>query len=305
MRPPASFADFLLTIGMNESRARRRELAYLSAKVSTEMGRDFSRLVDLGVTSRENVESQVGLILCTRAFWSLVPNTLFTSFEPRFEKMARESYSNIFDNDPDDRILTSLASIFRNLRRAYQHGRRDISSLNLNLLKHKRILSEQGNRCAACGYMFTNIELENSFADFDEFIKTEKPSTEEEVCLLKYYRKPVLDHIIPHFVGGDHETNWQILCFSCNAGKGEALSWLLRAGWMPIKRISDLTELTPSLRYSVISKHHSEQSLIQPMNNEIRIFKKNENVLLTLENLEGRFLDTSSKQASYTEPVSN
>jgi hypothetical protein len=107
-----------------------------------------------------------------------------------------------------------------------------------------------------------------------------------EVVLDRYHRRPVLDHIVPYFLGGDDPGNWQILCQTCNLGKGESLSWLARKGWAPSSRLSDLFRLGASLRFAVIADYRA--SVPRGGSDEVRLFRCDENRLIYYDNLECR-----------------
>ena len=102
---------------------------------------------------------------------------------------------------------------------------------------HTKLLESQNRQCSTCGYRFTDTELKYFFAEEIEFTRQEIATNADEVMLQQYNRRPVLDHIVPYFLGGDTKENWQILCASCNSGKGDALSWMFRSGWMPVRRL--------------------------------------------------------------------
>jgi 5-methylcytosine-specific restriction endonuclease McrA len=289
MHPPSAFKQFVATLGTNQGRNAKRDLANLSSTVTYELGRDFSRLLDLSGQKRDEFEAQVGLILSSRALWQMVPQKLFDGSDPNYERLAKASCERLFGADSETEMVSALATIYRNLRRAHFFGRNDITSLNLLHRKQRKILEEQKGRCACCGYQFTESQIRFNYADPEDFEYVGEPVSQDELCLDKYYRQPVLDHIIPHFISGDHESNWQILCQSCNAGKGEAIAWMLRAGWMPVRRLSEVTRLTPSLRYAVISKFNSKSKSGLVHSSEVRIRKINSEMLVTFDNLEASY----------------
>ena len=301
MRPPHSFVEFLHTLAWNNKKSEKKDLSNLSTGICRELSQDFVRLIDATSASRVDIEAQVGLLLCTKKFWALVPEKLFYLSEPNYERIAKEKLNQQFFGQVDDMLVKSLALIYRNLRRANECKREGLTTFDYRSIRQKKILESQSNRCACCGYLFNENELIYSYADLEDFKR--KPTPEKnEITLEFYYRSPVLDHIIPYYISGDHESNWQILCFSCNSGKGESLSWMLRSGWMPVRRLGDVTVLTSSLRYSVISKYLSNKTSSEQTSHELKVFKKNNDSLLFFENLEVRpESKISSKLISYTE----
>jgi hypothetical protein len=289
MHPPSAFTHFVAVLGTNESRGAKKDLANLSGRVTYELGKDFSRLLDLAGQKRDEFEAQVGLVLSSRALWQMVPHKLFDGSDPNYERLAASACERKFGSGTEQSMVAALATIYRNMRRAHVFGRGDVTSLNLETRKQRRILDEQARRCACCGYEFSESQIRYNYADPEDFEQAPNPLSEDEICLDTYYRQPVLDHIIPHFISGDHDSNWQILCHSCNAGKGEALAWMLRAGWMPVRRLSEVTKLTPSLRYAVISKFNSTKGLGNSHRSEVRIRKINSDLLVTFDNLTAEF----------------
>jgi len=114
---------------------------------------------------------------------------------------------------------------------------------------------------------------------------------EGEVYLNETYRKPELDHIIPYILGGDGDENLQILCRSCNCGKGESLSSFFRDNGLGLARINTKFSLTPAMRYIVIANLRREIPLEECVESQrqIRVFKKNQNGLCLIDNLVARF----------------
>src|SRR5262249_36309038 len=135
---------------------------------------------------------------------------------------------------------------------------RKASTLNLDLRTHSSLLSGQDGRCALCNYEFLADDLFfETEVDFPDISKLRKPMN-EEVGLASYFRRPQLDHIIPVLIGGDSKDNWQILCASCNQGKGDALAWIFRRGWLPFSNIFAFDTLSPSLRYAALCRHKAQ-----------------------------------------------
>jgi hypothetical protein len=282
---PSAFNWLLDTLAGVGGVPERRKLAYFSSEVSESYRHDLARFYVTSSIGSDEAESHLGLLLATRQFWELIPSGIFTSADPDYERFAANSLAGRFGEPARDEIVRSLALIFRNLRKAHSFGRRQVSSLDLCRNEHSRIYDTQNGRCATCGYKFMPIEVER-FYDPDVFeAKEEAKVSDEEVILSSYNRRPVLDHIVPHFIGGDTPQNWQILCSSCNSGKGESISWMFRSGWMPIKRLGDVTNLTASCRYAVLSRHLSK-ILKSPLDCELRVKRKNPTQLLIFDNLD-------------------
>jgi 5-methylcytosine-specific restriction endonuclease McrA len=226
------------------------------------------------------VNAEVSFLFAVRILWSLVPERLFTSINPDFEKYAEDALREKF-KDYGKESLPRLATVFRRLWAARKG--RATTSLNLGQRSHQTLLRKQGRMCAVCRYQFTAEDEFYALDDDDEVYVTHHTPMPGEIVLSKYYRRPVLDHIIPHFLGGDRQENWQILCQSCNLGKGESLSWIARRGWMPSNRVGDLFTLSSGLRYAILADYLSTKT--DDKTNEIRIFRCDESHLICYDNL--------------------
>lgn len=70
--------------------------------------------------------------------------------------------------------------------------------------------------------------------------------------------QPHIDHIMPVAFGGRSETkNYQLLCMTCNLGKGRLVSWVMGLPYF----LESGNELSARLRYCVIARSGGECSL--------------------------------------------
>jgi hypothetical protein len=287
-----SFAFLLRAIATHD---RAYFLNIVSSEIASVFSADHVRNLAASGVSRDFFEAESSLLLATRTMWTLVPSLLFTAMDPNFERLAESSLRERFDVI-NDASVRHLALIFKRLRMYGREGRKG-SSLNLDLRSHRAILEKQNCRCALCNYEFVENDLYlETEIDLPEVAKLRK-SIEEEVSLESYFRSPQLDHIIPIFIGGDSKDNWQILCTSCNQGKGDALAWIFRRGWLPFSNIASFDTLTASLRYAVLCKHRA-----QVENNpkeELRLLKIDLGKLVTFENLKA--VECDSHGVGYAE----
>ncbi len=214
-------------------------------------------------------------------FWKLVPARLFEPVEPNYRRLVDivlEQYKQI-QLDSDTR--RNLTLVFKRLRQ--QHfERREATSLDLTRVDHGLLLERQGNRCAMCGYEFTQSDVDLYYEDEYVLRRPHVPVSERELVLHSIMRSPVLDHILPLFIGGDCSANWQILCRTCNAGKGETWSTLVRAS-VPPRRVDEVLFLTPMLRYLVLAEYVRRNGAPRT---ELHITKKRAGGLVVLHNLE-------------------
>ena len=270
--------------GLN-NKNERRALTLLLTDVSQQLSYDFQKNCHGLNETRLRAEAQISFVLAMRTLWSITPQRLFTSADPNFERLAKEALAHI-DTTPDPSATLALSQVFRHLRRAEKRGRRDVTSLNFENPSHRSLLKEQGGRCALCRYRFEDHELD--YADVDDAIfGASRQNLVDEEALSTYSRRPTLDHIIPHFLGGDSPGNWQILCTACNAGKGEGLAWVIRRGLLSATRPSDALQLTPSLRHAVLANYHATASSVTE-GGELRIFRRDRQRLPVFDNLEVR-----------------
>jgi hypothetical protein len=283
--------DTLLWLLTAEDNAEDR---WSFARFTSTVNQDFSidyipTLRSLGV-SRDGLEGEITALLALKQFWRLVPRKLFKAFDPDYESLAEEVLKAEFSSPLDARRVEALAIVYRRMRDVYQNGR-PRTSLDLNLLSHRELLSKQLGRCRLCRYRFPKHIRDVVAIDDLEDAEERYIAVDNEVTLDRYYRKPALDHILPVFVGGDDIENWQILCASCNAGKGESLSWLFRRGWMPPSKMSDAIKLTTSLRFAGLA---AAKGFPEPKDADdgkvLRIFRRNDDRLLYVDNLEVRYL---------------
>ncbi|QYU69719.1 HNH endonuclease [Leptolyngbya sp. 15MV] len=181
-------------------------------------------------------------------------------------------------------LVRDLSVVFRRLRRSQGPDER-YTSLDLERSDHRRLFEEQGRRCAVCRYLFKEYDLEAEQEGLPSLSCEGALPGEER--LEKYYRAPELDHILPKFLGGDTSANWQILCRSCNNGKGEGIAWVLRRGLLPAARPSEAMKLSAALRYAVLASYYASEPtrLSTAAEGELRIFRKRQDVLPVYDNL--------------------
>lgn len=280
-----SLGNLLAVLTDKENRHARQEVACFGAQVRESFEHSYTSNIKACRLDRGEHEAATGLLLTFRLLWRLIPTELFDSTDPDYERLASDACYTEFGADPRPQLLKSLSTIFRRLRHArLETGTK--TSLDLTNVDHLKLYAQQKRCCAVCLYPFPELP-ELAFYDSElTFVEIYRPAP-EEVCLRAYHRRPHLDHIIPYFLGGDGAENWQILCHSCNAGKGDALSWLTRKGWMPPSRISDAIGLTPSLRYACLAAfRESIDSIVPSAGVCLRLFKKRSDRLVYFDNLE-------------------
>jgi hypothetical protein len=284
----ASLVGVLNTVAGKSKRSERRSLTLLLGGLSQQLSYDFSaNCVTLG-EKRERAEAHMSLVMALRTIWAITPERLFTAVDPNFERMAQDSLKTL-GGSLDPPSVHSLGIIFRRLRQNHQDGRRGLTSLDLSRPRQRALLNEQGGRCALCRYAFSDYEIGYDANDFEDELSTQsRELLPGEAALDRYHRRPVLDHIIPQFLGGDDPDNWQILCQSCNIGKGEGLAWIMRRGFLPPARPSETMQVSPSLRHAVLSNHYATTyngNVESTVSGELRLFRKDATRLPVFDNL--------------------
>lgn len=281
--------DFLLSVLTNGDNSEdRKRLSHLPAAQQGVFQDSLTAVTKILRLNREELEAQVALLLSFRLIWRMVPRKLFEAVDPNYESLAGSALTAEFGSVPDKVAIDQLSLIFRRLRSGY-NSRRGVTSLNLTRPVHRRLFDSQAGRCPVCGYTFQLGDIEASRDGDEVYAKEDYRPVEGELHLDAYFRSPVLDHIIPYYLGGDGPENWQILCRTCNGGKGEALSWILRRGWMPPSRISEVSKLSPSLRYAALSRYHLETTgCAIGQDKTLRVFLRDSRKVILLENLEAR-----------------
>ena len=294
MYGPLSFSlsHFIRTVGLESSKERKKlvqaidgDLAYYSVN-----DRYWNSAL---LEENSNYQKCYSWILLIKTFWHLIPTKVFESCDPNYRKIAEEIFKEVSSEKVPEQTITSLEKCLKRLRSYYKEGR-EASSLDLSDPTHIKLLDQQNNRCEVCKYEFSDFDLKCADEIEGELLYDENIFGAFDIHLDRLNRKPVLDHIIPVFLGGDKSSNWQILCESCNSGKGETIGWVFRPSWTGIKKISDAFKLTPSMRYMILArdgKCTSQYCVCRNGTRELRISKRNRNKLIFPENLETRCID--------------
>jgi hypothetical protein len=280
-----SLGNLLAVLTDKQNRHARQEVACFGAQVRADFEHSYTANIRACRLDRGEHEAATGLLLTFRLLWRLIPTELFESPDPDYERLAYEACLTEFGDQQAPRLLKSLSTIFRRLRHARLNTGKK-TSLDLSNVDHWKLFVQQQQSCAVCLYPFPELPELALYDNELTFVEEYHPVC-SEICLDTYHRRPHLDHIIPYFLGGDGIENWQILCHSCNTGKGDALSWLTRRGWMPPSRVSDALGLTPSLRYACLAAFRESIESINPRKGAcLRLFKKRSDRLVYFDNLE-------------------
>ena len=152
------------------------------------------------------------------------------------------------------------------------------------LITHRRLLDDQRGRWNHCLYEFGATD--HFYAIEDDGLPAESDAlVDGELALSQTFRRPELDHIIPVILGGDGESNWQILCRSCNAGKSDQISYMSAMLGQSYNRLGHLYQLTAGKRYAIIAEASVEFETPKGDGRHFRVFKKEYSGLANPENL--------------------
>jgi hypothetical protein len=212
-------------------------------------------LLSLSVTAEDFWTRENGLVLLWRSFLALLPASILEQPEVPCRELVVGRLRYLLGIDPPESDVAEVMKVVKRLQRFAIGGRTSIgtSSLDMDRVTHRKILKRQSSRCASCGYLFREEDLDSTYSSDD----TEESESEFLPRLRnpkKYSRKAVLDHIYPIYLGGDCESNWQILCRTCNSGKSDLVLGFEGRGWFGAARLRDLTQVTAQLFYMVLRR---------------------------------------------------
>jgi 5-methylcytosine-specific restriction endonuclease McrA len=279
--PVNALEQFILILGAQHNGDARRQVSLGAGDLVYASKLDFYRTQDqLDAHDSTPFVDQAALTAVFHLFWHLIPNRLFQPLEPDYRRLADRwlEHSGVLPTSPD--LSRALALIYKRLRGQWFDGR-DATSLDLSRADHQALLDSQAGRCAVCGYRFQQADVDLYLEDEYVLARVELPVAPHELVLPKIVRSPVLDHILPQFIGGDDHSNWQILCGSCNNGKGDVWSAASSALAAP-RTPHHVTALTPSLRYLTLVNRINSQGLPQA---QLHVRKKDPAGIITLRNL--------------------
>ncbi|MEX3639183.1 HNH endonuclease [Paraburkholderia sp. BR14320] len=282
MEPLLRFLD-IVSRGKRED---RRALALLSSDAQRLFDASFDAVTKLAYGSSSSIRAHASLMAIVRILWNLAPVELFTQPSPNFKYLARRTIEERLSlGAGNEQLIRDLALVFKRIRFFYRHGR-NTTSFDPSSSAQLSILHAQGWRCALCLFPFED-DLDLYAAEEESVVVDRHPAVENEIRLKEMYRRPELDHIIPHLLGGDDPENWQILCRSCNSGKSDAISGLSRHFSHSSVRTGDFSEFGASKRFAVVADYRSSsENLPVPTADQfLRVFRRNRSGFLNIENL--------------------
>jgi len=282
----------LLSIFAAGTRDERISISRLDSKSKIYFADAFeasSRLVEV---NGEIFKAYLTIAILVRFVWKLVPSKLIETSSPDFRQLALGSLRNKFGNtiqDTDSSLVDNLVVIFKRIRQYAKEGRVS-SSLDFSLIKHQDLFESQDFRCNHCKYKFTD-ELYRYDAEDDGVAIEFDPNLPNEISLERLYRKPELDHILPLILGGDGESNWQILCKSCNLGKSDLVNHMFSYSSNEAYRFGMVSQLTTGKRFALIAEAILKQEHLDLKDETkfFRIFREAEQSGISIDNLYAKY----------------
>lgn len=282
---PNALNQLIRIVSKSDTKTERLEVSLCSASVRQLLSNGFSEInnILIGPENRYREDAHLALMYSIRWLWQLIPRSVFEYPEPDYERSCQKRVLELFPNfTGDDDFIANLANITKRLKSYKKNDRSKVARFNINNLQIRKIFLNQNRKCNLCNFSFS------VFGESLEWLERNTPHVhnqlEDEICLDVYYREPVLDHIIPYYIGGDFAANWQILCRTCNSGKSDYLSWIFK-GWIPPRHPSELFQLNSQNRYAAIAKFKSETKVDTKLNSEVRLFIDNKDKMLNTDNL--------------------
>jgi 5-methylcytosine-specific restriction endonuclease McrA len=244
--------------------------------VLRESREEIGNLLSMSVTQPNHWLQEISLIALWRAFLSTLPASVFEKPDKPSRKIVESRISFLLGEEINKEDLDNIMKIVKRLQRYRKGGRRFIglSSFDDCNFSHVNLLKNQSFRCNVCGYKFKEEDL---MSDSDLGPNLDKPISYNDRSPEKLNRRAELDHILPVYLAGDSENNWQILCQCCNNGKSDLVLGFEGKAWFGSPRLTDLTKRTPRIFYMVLRRDGScTKCGRKPHQTELRIVRRDE-----------------------------
>lgn len=271
MQPPLPLGQLTdLIAGLREGAAKHSLEAIAEGSYAHVEG-----LLNMSVSRKEAWYREIALVALWRAFLNLLPASVLERPEERCRNTVYSRLSSLLGEPPTDAFLSSVMTVVKRLQTFTLIGRQS-SSFNLYRATHLALLRDQKERCACCGYKFEkgDLEPEDESGIFSRRPAVSVPVNQFDRSPKRMYRAAVLDHIIPIYLGGDREDNWQILCKTCNSGKSDMIFGFESRAWFGSARKEDLTSVGAQLFYMVLRRDRKCQFCeINMRDTELRVVR--------------------------------
>lgn len=235
-----------------------------------------------------SLEAYLVLLSISRMLSLACTDEVFKTPAPNFRALSRSLLEEHLDIvSPDPELIKNLSIILKRIRRYGTDGRDGHEGFRIDSPRHREILSDQNYRCNLCLYKFSDtLDLY-----YDEGLGCSHFPRTDEVCLETYHRRPEIDHIVPITIGGNGDSNLQVLCKACNLGKSD---WISSVFVMPSagrgRAFRYRAVLTHQMRFAVLARARSQLPFSVSFHDahELRIFKRNTQLAIAETNLVAR-----------------
>jgi 5-methylcytosine-specific restriction endonuclease McrA len=246
MQAPHTWREFVARLSMSQAWLSESEFMTFA----DDCRGNLRELLAFSAVSEMEWQREVSLIALLRAFLTSLPASVIERPEEPCRDVVRRRLQHLLGEAPDEEDLASLMRIVKQIQLFRIHGRRS-GGLDISFLTHRSILKKQAFRCANCGYRFSSGDLSPDPSS-GELPRRDSPLSAADRSPRRINRRAVLDHRFPIYLAGDKCENWQILCFTCNNGKGDTLFGFEGRSWFGRARLRDLTEAGAQLFYMVL-----------------------------------------------------
>jgi len=295
METPTSVEQLLLFLTEPDFPIRSLNNYDLSAESREEM----AELLQITSLSPDIWDHETGLIALWRAFLALIPASVIDNPNQRCKEAVTRRLTHLLGIEPKSEHVDAVVVIVKRLQR-YKLTGRQATSLDIQKNTHFSILRSQLDRCATCGYKFRKGDVE---PDPSSTSSRDRPRTSKRVGSFDrspepLRRRAVLDHILPVYLAGDHHSNWQILCDTCNSGKGDMIYGFEGRAWFGGARETDLAKVSFQLFYMVVNRDRSCKSCLRSNREcELRVVRKESGGADLYTNLEAKCTECLGRES--------
>lgn len=259
--------------------ATLRALALLEAP-------DNLRLSSVG---QSNWSEETALVALYRTVSAVIPTSVIDDPESPCRSAIETRLQHLFGYPPDADLVEAILAIAKNIQQYRLGGRRAIGGRGLDLESafHKGLLKRQHGRCACCGYRFLDDDL---YSDEDPEESPMSTASDSRASIdrspERFKRQANLDHRYPVYLAGTTQSNQQILCATCNAGKSDRLAGFEGKAWFnPLSTVST-SGVSSQLFYMVLNRDGACRVCQRgPRQVELRVVRRDPNGLDVYTNL--------------------